>query len=48
MGDYVQRNKNTHLTLDLLIDIENCLDRNLKLKEIASFFDFGNFRTIMY
>lgn len=37
MGDYVQRNKNTHLTLDLRIDIENCLDRNLKLKEIANY-----------
>ena len=37
MGDYVERIKNKHLVLNDRIDIENCLDRNLKLKEIAAY-----------
>ena len=37
MGDYVTRTKNKHLTQSERIDIENCLDRNLKLKEIAAY-----------
>ena len=37
MGDYVERKKNKHLTQSERVDIENCLDRNLKLKETAAY-----------
>ena len=37
MGDYVPKEKNKHLTLSNRIDLENSLNRNLKLKEAAAY-----------
>ena len=37
MGDYVPKEKNKHLVLGNRIDLENCLKRNLKLKEAAAY-----------